>query len=363
MPQHAARGCVLVRTMNLALALVLAAGVPDPVRQQVKWLESTLTDDVATSNRLAFPEGELFTWEFWGLALLNIAETTGEPADADRAQREVRRLLPKLEPMLKHPPFAPMAKWPVRGGVVWFGGQNLLRGRLLALVPGTDAEVERFHRDSATLAAAFEASKSGVLEAHPGLTWPVDSLFALESLQLHDRLYGTTYFEKAWAKHARTMDATTGRSGLPASFVHLDGRAKDVPRGCALSWTASVLPRLDPPRAAKLWAAYRASFFSCAMVPCLVREYPPGIERKADIDSGPIVGGYGVAATGFALAAARANGDTATALKLEATGELFGASVFDGRGKRYLGGSVPFFDVLSLYVRTVPEATTLPRHE
>jgi hypothetical protein len=265
--------------------------------------------------------------------------------------------------MLKHAPFAPMAKWPVRGGVIWFGGQNLLRGRLLALVPGTEEEVERFHRDSATLAAAFEASRSGVLEAHPGLTWPVDSLFALESLKLHDALYGTAYFEKAWAKHARTLDATTGKSGLPASFVHLDGRAKDVPRGCALSWTAAVLPRLDPPRAAKLWKAYRGSFFSCAMVPCLVREYPPGIERKADIDSGPIVGGYGVAATGFALAAARANGDTATALKLEATGELFGASVLDGRGKRYLGGSVPFFDVLSLYVRTVPEATTLPRHE
>ncbi len=349
--------------MNFALAVVLAASVPDPVRQQVKWLESTLSDSVATSNQFTFPEGELFTWEFWGLALLDIAEQTHEPADVERAAREVRRVLPKLEPMLKHAPFAPMAGWSLRGGVIWFGGQNLLRGRLLALVPGTDAEVQRFHADSATLSRAFEASKTGVLEAHPGLTWPVDSLFALESLKVHDTLYGTRYFEPAWAKHARTLDATTGKSGLPASFVHLDGRARDVPRGCALSWTLSVLPRLDPQRAAKLWKAYRASFFSCTVVPCLVREYPPGAERKADIDSGPIIGGYGLAATGFALGAARANGDTATALKLEATGELFGASVLDAKGKRYLGGSVPFFDVMSLYVRTVPEATSVPPHE
>lgn len=343
----------------MLLAIVLAASISDPVRQQVKWLEATLSDEVAAKNRSTFPDGELFTWEFWGLALLNIAEATGEPADVERAAREVRKVLPKLEPMLTHAPFKSMAAWPVRGGVIWFGGQNLLRGRLLALSQGTALEVARFHRDSATLAAAFASSKTGVLEGLPGLAWPVDTLFALESLKVHDAVYGGAYFPAAWAKFARTMDTTTHASGLPASFIHLDGRARDVPRGCALSWTAAVLPRLDPARAKKLWAAYRSTFFSCAAVPCLVREYPPGVERKEDLDSGPIVGGFGMAATGFALAAARANGDFATALKLELTGELFGASVTDGRGKRYLGGAMPFFDVLSLYVRTVPEATTL----
>jgi hypothetical protein len=344
--------------MLLTLTL-LAAAIPDPVRQQVKWLEATLTDEAATKNQLAFPEGELFTYEFWGLALLNIAETSHEPTDRDRAAREVRKLLPELEPLLQHRPFAPMARWPLRGGVVWFGGQNLLRARLIALAGGTDEELRRFHRDSATLASAFERSQTGALEAHPGLTWPVDSLFALESLKLHDALYGTRYFAAAWAKHAHTLDATTWSSGLPASFVSLDGRTTDVPRGCALSWTLSVLPRLDPARARKLWATYRSTFFSCTAVPCLVREYPPGVDRAPDVDSGPIIGGFGLAATGFALAAARANGDRATALKLELTGEMLGASVIDGRGKRYLGGTVPFFDVLSLYVRTVPEATTL----
>jgi hypothetical protein len=345
--------------MNALLVVALAASIPEPVREQVKWLEATLSDEVAASANAQFPEGELFTWEFYGLSLFNIAETSGERGDVEHAALEARRILPKLEPLLRHQPFAPMAKWKLRGGVIWFGGQNLLRARLVALAGGTEAEVERFHADSATLAAAFAASQSGVLEAHPGLTWPVDSMFALESLLVHDSLYGTSYFPPAWAKHARTLDRTTGKSGLPASFVHLDGRARDVPRGCALSWTLAVLPRLDAARAKKMWKTYRDTYFSCGAVPCLVREYPAGAERKTDIDSGPIIGGYGMAATGFALAAARANGDDVTAFKLEATGELFGAAVLDGRGKRYLGGAVPFFDVLSLYVRTVPEATTV----
>jgi hypothetical protein len=347
--------------MSLLLAsLVLAAAVPDGVREQVKWLSTTLDDQDAAAAEHTFPEGALFLWEFWGLGLENIAEQTREPGDVERAAKEVRRVLPKLDALLTHTPFKGEKDAAVRGGVIWFGGQNLLRGRLVMITGGGSAdEVKRFHRDSAVLARAFAASPAGLLPSFAGLTWPVDNLFALESLKVHDALYGTKYFAPAWAKHARMMDAVTLKSGLPASFVSLDGRAKDVPRGCALSWTLMVLPRLDPVRAKALWAAYKRSFFSCGAVPCLVREYPPGVARKGDVDSGPIIGGYGVAATAFALGAARANEDTTTAWKLEATGELVGAAVMDGSGKRYLGGAVPFVDVLSLYVRTVPLGDTL----
>src|SRR3954469_18631796 len=108
--------------LTALLALTAAASVPDPVHQQVKWLESKLDDPVAKKNAALFPEGELFTWEFWGLALLNIAETTHEKSDIDRAVKETRRALKKAEPLVTHAPFTPMAKWAVKGGVIWFGG-------------------------------------------------------------------------------------------------------------------------------------------------------------------------------------------------------------------------------------------------
>ena len=85
----------------------------------------------------------------------------------------------------------------------------------------------------------------------------------------------------------------------------------------------------------------------------MVREYPPGIDRKGDIDSGPMFNGYGMSATAFALAAARANSDLPTVTSLERLGESFGSPVMTEAGKRYLNGTVPMFDVLSLWVRTV----------
>lgn len=329
-----------------------AGAFPEGVAQQVRWLEATLDDKAAADNQHRFPEGELFTWQFYSLALFNIAEATKDPKDVARAVTVARAVLPKVDAMLTHLPFSRMKDRRLRGGICWFSGQNLIRARLVALA-GTPAEVQRFHDDSALLHSELSRSKTAVLEAHPGESWPVDSLFGLESLQLHDRLYGTSYF-RVFDKWVAAMEATKDKeTGLHVSFLHLDGRARDVPRGCALSWSLAVLPRLHPKLAAEQWAAYKKSFFSCTAGVCLVREYPPGVNRKGDLDSGPVVNGYGMSATAFALAAARANGDLDTAASLERLGESFGSPVVTAAGKRYLNGTEPMFDVLSLWVRTV----------
>ena len=324
----------------------------DGITAQVKWLEATLDDGDAARNQTVFPEGELFTWEFYSLGLFQIAEETNDPEDIARAVKVAREVLPKMDAMLTHFPFSRMKDRRLRGGICWFAGQNLVRAKLVAL-GGTDAEVKRFKADSALLHSEFQRSKTAVLEAHPGQSWPVDSLFGFESLQLHDRLYGTTYFA-TFDKWLAAMEATKDpKTGLHVSFLHLDGRVRDVPRGCALSWSLAVLPRLNSKVAAEQWAAYKKHFVGCTAGLCLVREYPPGVDRKADVDSGPVVNGYGMSATAFALAAARANGDVEFAQSLERLGESFGSPVVTPAGKRYLNGAEPMFDVLSLWVRTV----------
>ncbi len=360
------------RPVRLALALLLAAqgsfhvwqvagaGRPEvddwAVRAQLKWLQGHLDDGAARFDARFFPEGELFTWEFYGLARANLALSTRRPGDTAQAVSELRRLLPRVEASVTRWPFRSMQGWPLKGGVCWFAGQNLLRGRLVQLAGAgaTEAEVRRFHRDSQVLAEAFAASATGALEAAPGLSWPVDSVFGLQSLQLHDQLYGTHYLEPALSKWERNQLRNLNAEGLPASQTSLAGRPLDVPRACALSWTLAVLPGLDPPAAKQLWARYRAARFDCRLGFCLVREWPSGQARRADADTGPVVNGYGLSGTAFALGAARANGDAEAMRGLESLGELLGVPVWTPGGKRYLFGAVPMFDVLALWVRTVP---------
>jgi hypothetical protein len=325
------------------------------VREELRWLTHALDAADPTLSAAAFPEGALFLDSFYGLALENVAETTGLAEDREAAVRAVRRLLPRLDALLGQLPFSRMARWKLRGGICWFAGQNLLRGRLLALEASPDpAEVTRFQADSRTLFEAFEASESGVLEAHPGLSWPVDSVFGLQSLQVHDRLYGTRYARVA-QKWLRTVQQGEDRAtGLMPSFVHADGSVGDLPRGCALSWSLASMPDFAPAYAQHQWVRYKRQFMACAGGLCLFREYPRGRGRAWDADSGPIVEGYGMAATAFALAAARAEGDAETAESLRRTGELLGLPALTLWGKRYLGGSVTIFDVFAVWTRTVP---------
>lgn len=325
--------------------------VGDEVREQVVFLERTLNEEVAARSK-NFPQGELFTWQFYGLALQNIAETTQTKADREKAIREVRRILPKLDPLLSRWPYNLLKDPFVRGGVCWMSGQNLLRARLVRMTgaEATPDEVARFHRDSAALATAFALSRSGVLEAVPGLTWPVDSLFGLESLRIHDEVYGTSYFEPAYAKWKKT----TAREGLMPAMVTMEGKPRDVPRGCALSWSLAVLPKWDAAFSKTQWQLYKEQMSACRFGLCFFREYPVGKTRGADADSGPMIRGYGMAATAFALAAARANGDSEIAAALQREGELVGIPLRATTGRRYVFGLVPFFDVLSVWVKTVP---------
>lgn len=353
--------------LSVALALFAAAAgvghvgavaLDDPaegpgrgVRAQLAWLERSLDPEAAAISGASFPEGELFYWEFMGLAWLDAAEA--DPALRGEADRVARRALLEIDRVLENPPFRRMRSWPLRGGVCWFAGQNLLRARLIEVI-GADDERARLHADSALLAHAFATSRTGVLEAHPGMSWPVDSLFGYRSLLIHDRLFGTRYF-RTYDKWKASMLATLDRqTGLMPSFLHLDGRPRDVPRGCALSWSLAVLPHLDPSFARSQWAAYKKHFFRCQGGLCLVREYPVGVDRAADVDSGPVVAGFGMSATAFALAAARAQGDLEVAESLRRVGELVGVPMTSWWGKRYLGGLIPMFDIFSAWTRAIP---------
>ncbi len=86
----------------------------------------------------------------------------------------------------------------------------------------------------------------------------------------------------------------------------------------------------------------------------------PAPTARWDGDTGPIVAGLGTSASAFALAAARAEGDTATAEALRRTGELLGLPAVSWWGKRYLGGAVPLVDIFALWTRTVPMPAASP---
>lgn len=150
--------------------------------------------------------------------------------------------------------------------------------------------------------------------------WPADQTATLASLARFDAAHqGDTLTAplEAWRDvMSRHLDPATG---LPESEVTGKAPGAKYPRGCAQSFITRYLSEADPQLAKKWWDQYREHHFVRLGAMVGFREWPRGVERHGDIDSGPIVFGIGAAASAFAIAAAKAQGDSALAMQLEAS--------------------------------------------
>ena len=153
-----------------------------------------------------------------------------------------------------------------------------------------------------------------------GLRWPADQTVTLASLARYDAAHGRGLLQRPleeWrgvmAKHLDT------KTGLPKSELTGKGPGAKYPRGCAQSFITRYLKEADPALAATWWASYREHFLVRIGAVVGFREWPRGVERKGDVDSGPILFGIGTAASAFGIAAAKAQGDVALAAQFEAS--------------------------------------------
>lgn len=153
--------------------------------------------------------------------------------------------------------------------------------------------------------------------------YPADQSTVLYSLFLYDGNTGKgLHWEpvEQWLSFMREH-ATDPKTGLHISEV-TGTKNGHLPRGCALSWETGYLARFKPSEARKLWGKYKSHFKENFIIAAGFREWPRGIERKADIDSGPIVRGIGAAATALGLVAAREIDDDTTYHQLKATEQI-----------------------------------------
>lgn len=169
--------------------------------------------------------------------------------------------------------------------------------------------------------------------------WPADQTATLASLARFDAAHSGHTLDApldAWRTFmTKHLDA---KSGLPESEVTGKAPGAKLPRGCAQSFITRYLSEADPELAASWWRSYREHHLTHLGAVVGFREWPRGVERKGDVDSGPIVLGIGTAASAFAIAAAKTQGDTALALQLEASAA---AALSLGAGGNAARGTLP----------------------
>lgn len=236
-----------------------------------------------------------------------------------------------------------------KNGHAYLGYVNLALGMLRLLDPGT-RHAALHDRLTTALARRIQAAPHHFIETYPGETYPADVAMVVGSIGLYDQVTGQVTGQgtgQAASHRALLRDfaasfravALDPRSGLVYQRLDaLTGRATGAPRASGTALCVYALSFADRALSRQLFDALavgqRAALFGFGAV----REYPPGHAGVGDIDSGPVVLGVSVSATGFALAGARLFEERGLFTELYRTADLFGVPVGGAYGRLFLSG-------------------------
>lgn len=207
-----------------------------------------------------------------------------------------------------------------------------------------------------TLIARLEAHPLGIVETYPGEAYPCDLASVAGAIGQADRLRGTDHrallARLAEIHRERFVDPRSGY--LVQSIDPETGQARDAPRGSGTALAAYFWSFADASFSRELSRALLEGGREDLLGFSAIREYPDGAGH-GDIDSGPVVLGVSVSATGFALASARLAHDEATFSGLHRTATLFGVPVARGESTRFLSGG-PLGNAILLAMMTARSA-------
>lgn len=322
-----------------------------------RYLVGRLGAPTYADDPIAAPDDGLFEGE-WRLGALSMTAAAianlafDDPASAPRARAEIALLIERaLEPELRR---FDRDRWGGEDALDSLDGPNGHAGYLghLAFMIGAyrmiggDARFEGTHRAVVgALARRIDESRFPYLETYPSEIYTCDNAVVLAAIALRDRVrvdgepsrrLTVLRWELYTAMHL--IDPETDLIVFEVDPV--TGRARQHGRGSASGWNAFYLPFVDPALASQQRRALRRHLeVDLPFGASAVREHPHGRgDLAGDVDSGPLVFGLSPSGTGFAMAAARHDGDQEWLEALLITAEVAGntAQSADGRERWYV---------------------------
>jgi hypothetical protein len=144
-------------------------------------------------------------------------------------------------------------------------------------------------------------------------------------------------------------DYTDKKTGLLYQCIDgSNGEPADLPRGSGTCLGLYFISFMDAEFSKSLYLSVKRELRGGVLGFGGIKEYPSSCKgERGDIDSGPVIFGYGLSATGFAIAGTRIHGDSEMFRNLYATAYLCGAP-HDADGKRnfvtggHIGNSIMF---------------------
>ena len=171
------------------------------------------------------------------------------------------------------------------------------------------------------------------------MKWPADQSAILYSLWLYDKNHNEDISSDLINKWFDYMNSkgTHKKTGLYKTEVLGTRKYSNQPRGCSCAYMIHYMSRFSPHDAYMQWELFKKHMMKKIFGRVAFREFLPEYKGKWSPDSGPIIAGCGVAATGLGLNASSSVGDSETFKRLEKSMNPF-ISLFN-RTENFVGNN------------------------
>jgi hypothetical protein len=248
----------------------------------------------------------------------------------------------------------------MHGHAAFLGYFNLLLG-LHRLVDPSSKFAELNDRITDALIRRINASAIALLQSYPGEVYPIDNSLLIASIALHARVSGQSHDDVVKRYEAIYREKIIDpKSGIPNYAVDMKtAKPFDKPRGSGATLSLFAFVYADPQLSREMYNAVKKNLQGTRLGFGAVREYPEWTYGGyGDVDSGPVIMGFGVSPTGFCLAGARIWNDRNYFSRLYATAHLFGAPVTRSGKLEFVSGG-PLGNAILFAMLTAPRPETL----
>ena len=225
-----------------------------------------------------------------------------------------------------------------RGHVGYLGHLGIIVAAHYAL--GSKENLELFENIANYSRKLLTKSPHLLAETYPGECYIPDNVVLVTVISLYDELVQgeekPTKFTKKWVAKMKERFIDE-QSGLMAFTVSAKGKVIQGGRGSSGGWNSHYLIHAHAVFAKELYGNLEKNFFDKLFFGLGgIREWPHGVNKEGDVDSGPLIFGLSPSGTGFSVAGALFFKRELVLNELLFTSEAAGFTVHWGKERSYL---------------------------
>jgi hypothetical protein len=311
--------------------------------KELRGLKRALDEGADVTMQQLYPEGYVFLNSIYALAWSNFLRDHANSKYFTEGHAEIEKAWSRINSPEGRAPFD--SELSFAHGAFYNGWSAYVLGTKLSL----EASATRNEKDVQEFSALCNRISKAIQEStfpasYPGSAWPADAVICVASLSLHDRIFDGQYAQAIRSWVSRVEEHYDANGMIPHSVRPFDGKTRESARGSSQALMLIFVREIDEQLANKQFKMFRDRFVDTKLGLAGIREYPSGEFGLGDIDSGPVILGFGGAATIVGMQTLAVFGESTIGSKMKTSVNALGMADGNGDTKDHFLGLLPVAD-------------------